>query len=298
MTDQDSPEFVPEETNEREPRPAPRASYSRRQELRSTRLEVGTVIGNTFSIWSRNLVPFSALALLIYLPVLIIGYLFWEGAHTEQEVVRFKWIMWGAEQVFFASLLAGTLTYGVVMQLRGKRADIGNCVKIGLSRILHVFGVSILVALMSVLWFVPGYVVLQGGNIGLGALLLSLAVLPLLIIMLTYYVAVPATVVERVGVIEALSRSAALTKGLRMTIFGILFLFGLLVFVIAIPFGVVIGFVIGTGVEMAPSTFYVIQTLIGVLLAPLTAILPGVIYHDLRVGKEGVDVKDLAAVFE
>ena len=302
MSDHTTPDVGPDDQNEPGEgapppvaAPAPRASYSRREHLRAARLDVGGVIGKTFSIWMGNLLPFTALALLIYSPVLIIGYVFLEGMPNQEEVQRFDIIMTLAERVFFASLLAGTVVYGVVMQLRGNRGSLGSCLSIGLSRLFHVFAVSFLQGVLSFIWFVPGFIMVLGDGLGLGVLFLVLAIIPMIIVILTCYVSVPAIVVERIGVIEALFRSAALTKGSRMTIFGIVFIFVLLVGLMTLPVVLVIGFAM---MELSPSMAYLLQTLITVLLAPLTAIIPAVIYHDLRIGKEGVDVKDLAAVFD
>jgi len=275
-----------------------RRSYSRRSSPRHRHrrygLQVGDVIGSAFSIWFANFLPFSALALLLYSPILVIGYVFWQGMPTEDEVRRFEGIVQLADFVFFSNLLAGTVTFGVVMQLRGKRAEMGRCLTVGLSRLFHVLGVSLLVGLVCAVWFLPGFVMLFASP-GLGALLIFVALIPLLVFLTMLYVAVPTVVVERVGIGQALSRSAELTKGYRLTIFGILFLFGLLMMLLAIPVAIVVGFALA---DVSPTTQFLANSFVEILLSPLVAILPAVIYQSLRVGKEGVDVEDLAAVFE
>jgi hypothetical protein len=295
MSDQEHPDLGPESPDEPEGPRAPRASFSRRQQLRATRLEVGGVIGNTFSIWFGNFLPFSALALLIYSPILIITWVFFSGYPSAESIQQFTGIKGIAEFVFFSSLLTGTVTFGVVMQLRGSRAAVGRCLTIGLSRLLHVFAISLIVALMGILCFVPCVLFAFAGSAGLMMLLFFVAFIPLFVILTTYNVAVPAVVVERVGVGTALARSAGLTKGSRLTIFGIMILFGILILVITLVFEFLTG-AMGSGWSV--QTQVLVEAVFGVLLSPLTATFPAVIYHDLRVGKEGVNVEDLAAVFE
>ena len=70
------------------------------------------------------------------------------------------------------------MTYGVFQYLRGKKAAMGNCLSVGLSRMFPVIGVAILSGLM-----------IFGG--------LILLVIPGLIFMTMVYVAVPTAIVER-----------------------------------------------------------------------------------------------------
>ena len=63
-----------------------------------------------------------------------------------------------------------------------------------------------------------------------------------------------------------------------MTVIGII----ILLLAILLP----VGFV-GLSVlpQLSPQSLYLVQSILGALLAPLTAIVPAVVYHDLRVGK-------------
>jgi len=308
MSDQEGPFLEPDEEKEREPRPrAPRSRYSQDRASRRVshfgRLEVGHVIGSTFSIWFGNLIPFSALALLIYSPSIILGYLFLRSGPNAEEWGRFGTIDTLATLIFFSNLLAGTVVYGVVMQLRGSRAGAGRCLTAGLSRLFHVLGVGILVGLVTYVWLVPGFfmalfAVLGGFKsdaMGKAVLVFLVGVVPFFIFLTRYYVAIPVVVLEPGGVFRGMSRSAQLTKGSRGTIFGVVVCMFLLLFLVGIPVGVVAKFVLA---GVAPATQYLLRDILTTLLAPLSAIIPAVIFHDLRVGKEGADVDDLAAVFE
>jgi uncharacterized membrane protein len=135
--------------------------------------------------------------------------------------------------------------------------------------------------------------------IGLGILLglgVFLAMLPLVvpgvILSIVWSVAFPACVIERLGPVRSLSRSAALTKGNRWKLFGLFFLIGIGALIGAL---ITVGglFAIGGGVALGVS-LYAIQVLYSALAATISA----VVYYDLRVAKEGLGTDRVAAVFE
>jgi len=88
-----------------------------------------------------------------------------------------------------------------------------------------------------------------------------------------------------------MSRSAALTKGNRWKIFGMMIL---LAIIGGIGAGMTEGFSAGAG----PTIGLVVKLIWSALFGAFSAILVVVIYHDLRVAKEGVDTDQIAAVFE
>ena len=113
--------------------------------------------------------------------------------------------------------------------------------------------------------------------------------MPGVIIGCMLYVAVPACVIEKLGVTASTSRSVALTKGYRWQIFGLF----LLVVVIALVGAFVLAKIGGVGLVGQTLSFawQVVSTAFG-------AVLSAVIYHDLRMAKEGIDLDTLASVFD
>jgi len=104
-------------------------------------------------------------------------------------------------------------------------------------------------------------------------------------------VAVPACVVERLGPFRSLGRSRALTKGYRWRIFGIWL-------VLALVSGIGSNIL---GLILAPAGTAITVLVSMVWQASMTAyqaISAAVIYHDLRVAKEGVDIEHIASVFD
>ena len=107
-----------------------------------------------------------------------------------------------------------------------------------------------------------------------------------------WLVSTPACVVELKGPLSSIRRSSSLTKGHRWKIFGMV----LLLFVVAALIGAVIGRLLGlTGSFVLVTLGTLAWT--GVWSAFYATIVV-VTYHDLRVAKEGVDVHQIAAVFD
>jgi hypothetical protein len=99
-------------------------------------------------------------------------------------------------------------------------------------------------------------------------------------------------VVEGLGPVQSLGRSHALTKGYRWGIFAV-YIVPLLVLGIA-------SFILqAIGAGIAGITGAAIASFIAVaIISPYQALVAIVAYHDLRSVKEGLDIEQLAAVFD
>ena len=123
---------------------------------------------------------------------------------------------------------------------------------------------------------------------GLASLLL---IIPGLILFTAWYVAIPACVVERLGPWTSLQRSAALTKGNRWKV-------ARLIIVLTVITGIGGGLVVAVTAEAGMTIGLIANLIWSALVGAFSAILGVVIYHDLRVAKEGVDTDQIAAVFD
>lgn len=260
------------------------------------RFSVGDVLTRSFSILGRNFLPFCLLIGIIQLPVIILtAYFsvaaldFAETSHgtygddfsgSMDALLRFGSV---GGLVLVAALLlqplsTASVTYGVLQQLRGRPASLGDCVRVGMSRMLAVLGVAVVAGML--MFF--------------GALA---CIIPGLFFMTAYYVATPAAVVERLGVSQAMSRSWQLTEGLRWQVFGLIFALSVMGAMfegaVSIP---------TQSLEPAGATQTIIVSLIGSLVGvgvdALRAVACAVAYHDLRTEREGVTSQDLARVFD
>ena len=168
-------------------------------------------------------------------------------------------------------LLFATLTHGTICDLRGAPARIRESLSWGLGRLFPVVGITIVASIATLLG-------------------LMLVVVPGLMLMTMWWVAVPAAVVERAGVIASLRRSAELTRGHRWKVLGV---------VAIISIGqLVLDMVINLILSAAPIFSVVGSFLITVAATAYFAIVTAVCYHDLRVLKDGVGIDEIARVFD
>ena len=112
--------------------------------------------------------------------------------------------------------------------------------------------------------------------------------LPSLYVVAVVFATVPVIVVERLGPLAAVSRSASLSKNIKLHILGTL------VLVYGVYFGLAIGIPILTLLVGNPVIQLVVQSLFGVVSAPILNLVVMVLYFDARIRAEGFDVEHMA----
>jgi hypothetical protein len=243
--------------------------------------QLGSVIRQSAQVLRENAVPFGLLCLGVNAPSVVYEFasqgLTGIGPSTAADSSL------NIAENFLNILAQAAITYGTLQYLRGRSIGTGDFLARGLAQA----AIAIRVALLS------------GVCIGLGLLAL---VIPGLVLYVIWWVAIPVAVIERPGTMASLRRSAALTKGYRWQLVG-LFLGFLLIAVVIVVATVLIGVVISELVAgYGPGPVERIRTLfIWFAIAAVVAIqatLVAVTYYHLRVAKEGVDIDDIAAVFD
>jgi hypothetical protein len=235
-------------------------------------LSLESIVRRTFAIWTRCFAPFTGVALLLNLPVLL------AAAVLQLPAKGGGVVGWGLTlgSGLTALLVTGALTHGVLQALVGRQVGFAELVVTGFYRLRGLFVVS----------FGVGVYVLLG---------LMALVVPGLIALSMLWVAVPAAVAE--PECEALSRSRQLTKGHRLTIFLGWLVFWLLNLAVVVGARAVGARLFGVG-GSAPNEIRLLSELAGILVAGLGATAPTVAYHELRRLKEGVGTAELASVFD
>ena len=112
--------------------------------------------------------------------------------------------------------------------------------------------------------------------------------LPSLYVLAVVFATVPVIVVERLSPLAAISRSASLSKNIKLHILGTL------VLVYGVYFGLAIGIPILTLLVANPVIQLVVQSLFGVVSAPILNLVVMVLYYDARIRAEGFDVEHMA----
>ncbi len=252
---------------------------------------VGRVITRTFSAWWHHVLVFSLLTLVAYAPIILLGWLGGmpipgvtaPGATAFDPAVAAApptlpqgfWLAYFATMLLFL-VEVGAITQGVISYLAGKRVSLGAMIATGVRRLVPLLVVGILCYL----------IVLVG---------LVFLLVPGVILACALAAAIPAVVVERPGVFGAIKRSFALTKGKRFAIFVAFLVF----FVLLMGLSVMGSFLLP---QLTASFSPMLGTWLGlavnVVFGTLFWVAPGVVYHDLRVAKDGVSTAQLVAVFE
>jgi hypothetical protein len=234
---------------------------------------VGHVFSRTWSVLSRNLLPFcfvTAIASLPNLPLVVTQTDVARGANGANP----SWLfLAGLAGMVLGALSQAIVLYGAFEDMRGRPVNLLESLRFGLRRAFPVLGVAVLVPILA----------------GLAALML---VIPGAIVLTMLFVAMPACVVEKLGPLKSMRRSAQLTKGHRWAIFGIWI-------ATTLAWGIVQSvldklFIYVGGAALWPVVWLAWSTLLGAFYA----ILVVVTYHDLRVAKEGVNTDQIAAVFD
>jgi hypothetical protein len=241
---------------------------------------VGAVIGQSFSILFKNIVPFGLLYLAVNAPSSLYALaLAGKPAADEDPGVR----LLNLAEEFIGLIAAAAVIYATVQELRGRRVSFSEFFGRGLAQ----GGAAIRVALLSGILLILAFIAL---------------IIPGLILYVMWWVAIPVAVIERPGAVASLRRSAALTAGNRWRVVGLILCF----FVAAVAAGALLGgsliaalaFAAGGDEVRIDQASTIASWLFAALFMAAQAVLTAVSYYHLRVAKEGVGIDDIAAVFD
>jgi hypothetical protein len=233
---------------------------------------VGSTIESAASILVRHFVPFVATALIAGLPNVLFGLLIGVASRSLLTVTGI------ASMVISLAVLVlviQTLTYGTVQALRGSKVSIGDCLMQGLRSLPVGMGVGFLAYIGMVLGMI-------------------LLIVPGFILFTMWSVALPAAIVERTGVVGALGRSRQLTSGRRWRVFGTILI---PILISIVTSWLLIGVVFGLR-GLTSSTFQIVSWLISSIEQAFSVCVFATLYYHLRRDKEGVDIEQVAAVFD
>ena len=178
-----------------------------------------------------------------------------------------------------SAIVQGALTRATVSASEGKVATFGESLSTAFRVLLPLIGLSILWALGLMIGFM-------------------LLVVPGIILLMIWAVAVPSLVIERQGVITAFRRSAELTSGSRWKIFGLSIVLLVIYFLLSTVVRVV-----GLGMynPASPAGFGLTAMIGTIFVSTIFNMLWGTIqpslYVELRQAKEGGSLENLEEVF-
>lgn len=261
----------------------------------SARFDFGRVIERTFQAIGENFVVFLLLSVIFTgIPAVLAGWLTMNYARVGLSPAgagaaglatlggRFLFVFLAAIiNAVAAAILRAAVVHGTISFLNGRRAEFSETISAG----LRAWFWLILLAIVTGVAELVGFVFL---------------IVPGVMMMLAWIVAVPALVVERKDVFGSMGRSADLTRNHRWAILGLV-----LVYVIAASM-IQLAMTSATTVLVAGQALVERTMIIQVVINPVLRVLFGVvtavgvasIYYELRSVKEGIGPEALAAVFD
>jgi hypothetical protein len=244
---------------------------------------VGGVVARSVSVWSRNVIAFGAVSLLAWVPAMGIVFAVLTSFDLPDGSPGDEALMWTTLAVFVCSTLlaSGVVAHAALQPLDGGRLRLGLALQVGVRRALPVVVVG-----------VAGAAATAAGA--------ALLVVPGLALAAATWVAIPAAVAERVGILAALRRSFELTRGRRGAVLAAMATTAVLATGLVLAARVLetaalrrISGPFGIDAAAGLATVVLYST---VLTFP--AVAPAVAYHALRAEKDGPAQAELARVFD
>ena len=231
------------------------------------KLDVGAVLGETFQVYAKNFPVFVGIGLLVMAPAIAL-----QAVLQASPAASALAIVGTIVTVVLGYVAQGAMTYGVFQHTRGKPVEFGNCVSVGISRFAPLFVVGLCLGIMVTLGMLA-------------------CLVPGIVLVVLFFVAIPATVIEKTGLPESFQRSLKLTEGNRWQVFAVFL-------VIAIT-SLVVSFLPTFAAGLLGSTVlqFVAYGVGTVLTAGIQAAAPTLVYLHLRRIKETLDLEEVAGVF-
>jgi len=234
-----------------------------------TEFRIGRVLSRAIGICGRNIIPFTLIGLLTSLPNFgpsLLASSHYATEHAAIRILPFSFTSLVFIPIGFAIVLLVTL-----QDLDGAAPDFGAATRQAFARYLPLLGCTIC-----------------GGLAVIGGMILL--VVPGIIFLVLLSVCGQACVAERLGPIASLSRSAALTKGKRWRVLGLMLVILLIsggITAASRPLQLYLG-----------TTGLIVAYLVTGVVEAFKNTISAVQFHDLRVAKEGIGTERIAAVFD
>jgi hypothetical protein len=249
---------------------------------------IGDILDAAIRLYRARFVAFLTISLIVYIPYVLVLLLagqalvgppeYVETPFGQQAVYPPGVLLFQAlsRMLFFIvvwPLVQGALTYNISAEYLGERISAAESYRRAARRMLPLIGTQ----------FAAGLVVM------LGFLLL---IVPGVIFSLWYMIVPPVVLLETLSGGRAMSRSHELMKGNLGKGFTLAFLVALLNLLVTAGFGAVLGVM---GLAENQVVIETVTNLVEAFLLPFLVAPTILLYYDLRIRKEGLDLQVLAA---
>lgn len=286
------------------------------------RFSFGSTVSDIFGVIGRNFLLLCGLALLLYgVPsALFTIYLMnsvmslasgsaFSGSGNPLDIFSMLgtgFVLGIIGSIFISIYTQGAMIWSVLHDLDGGKPTFGGALSAGLRFFLPILAITIIfyVAIAAIA-AIPALLVFGIGVISIAVLLFLFIIIPLLVFATVLLMwAVPAAINERIGPIEALSRSIYLSSGNRWKLVAMLVIYLLTAVVVSSAIsGVAMPFTMAGDLDPASPfdglmPIMAIQSLLNSLILVLGYPAIAATYHNLRISKEGASPEGVADIFE
>jgi hypothetical protein len=246
------------------------------RDLAPPAIRVGDVFSRSLKMFAAHWLAYCAMMALGYAPIVILT------SGLASRIITGEWRTMAAALAVFTIIAAlvsclllasAAISFGVAQDISGRGFSFGQSVRIALRRSPAILALTLMITLY-------------------GMLALVLLIVPGVIVFCIYSVAIPACMIEGLGPLKSMSRSAFLTQGNRWRVFGIL----CELYVGGIAIEQLVSFTLER--LTSDTAALAISLTFNIVLGAFTAVALGVLYAHLRIAREGVDIAHIATVFD
>jgi hypothetical protein len=228
------------------------------------------LVDAALALYRRDLLQYVMVTAIAYAPAIILQIVLQDAA-AAQDTSRII----AMSPLYLVSFACFALSTGVVARMGadvylGGRADVAGTVKAVLPRLITLIIATLILTFLYLVFTL-------------------LLLFPFFWIFATSFAVVPVIVLENKSALDAIGRSAALSKGRRWPVLGTLLL----------AFGIYFALSIGvmflgsaTGSTLMPM---LLSSLYSIFAYPIVNLVVLLLYYDLRIRKEGFDLEHMAA---
>ncbi|OBQ58601.1 hypothetical protein [Mesorhizobium erdmanii] len=247
---------------------------------RADRFRIGRVLHDSFSVIRRNLVLCAGLGVVLYaVPRFALSIWYFQAIAGNEKIPLWAFF---SEHVMLAiagllfyvgviAILQTALTRAGIVDMQGRTPTASDCLGVALALFFPVLLTSLVVTLAFMLG-------------------LFLLIVPGILLLLRWSVAVPVLIQERLNILDSMARSRDLTKGSRWALLGL--------WLILIMGGTLVGLAVPRLFIALNFNFgLIVEALVKAAATVLSSVAAAVSYAELRQVREGTCVEKLAEIF-
>lgn len=253
--------------------------------LHGPAFRIDATLKSSVVILRKNFLPFMALAVLFSGPMALndvhnlLKTLQGDATYTGFAVSLYR----GLLDWLFKYFLIGVLAYRVFLDLEGRDSKLGESLKQALARALPLLGLGIAYGGMVL---IPAFVILIFPRLYLAFFIL---IIPSAHAAVIFFAVMPIAVIEKAGPLQCLGGSAALTKGFRWRVSGLIMVVILLHTLWSVLTKLLFEFVV-IDLDAVYWAAFAATYILNTAITAYFAVVVTVGYHGLRLAKGGLDM--------